>query len=67
MKVIATAKGYYGQIREPGDVFEVPKGATATWFEEAEDYEPDEDHPAPRADRTAQTHKPKRGEQRDPI
>lgn len=33
MEVIATKVGYYGKLREPGDTFEVPEGATASWFE----------------------------------
>lgn len=32
MKVTATAKGFYGSIREPGDVFEVADGLTGSWF-----------------------------------
>lgn len=33
MKVIATAKGYFGQMREPGDEFEVPDDTKkASWF-----------------------------------
>jgi hypothetical protein len=32
MKVVATAKGYLGSIREPGDVFEVADGAKGSWF-----------------------------------
>ena len=32
MKVTATARGYYGKLREPGDVFDVPTGSKATWF-----------------------------------
>ncbi len=33
MEVIATKVGYHGKLREPGDTFEVPEGATASWFE----------------------------------
>lgn len=33
MKVVATAKGYLGSIREPGDVFDVPEGTTGSWFD----------------------------------
>jgi hypothetical protein len=32
MRVIATAKGYFGGLREPGDEFEVPDGAKGSWF-----------------------------------
>lgn len=32
MKVIATKPGYFGKLREPGDIFEVPDGETASWF-----------------------------------
>lgn len=34
MKVVATKVGYDGRlIRQPGDVFDMPDGMTATWFE----------------------------------
>lgn len=33
MQVTATAKGYFGSLREPGDTFEVPKGTTGSWFQ----------------------------------
>lgn len=33
MKVTATKQGYFGKLREPGDVFEVPEGEKASWFE----------------------------------
>jgi len=34
MKVRATERGYFDQIREPGDEFEVPDDTkAATWFE----------------------------------
>lgn len=32
MKVIATKAGYFGKLRAPGDEFEVPEGAKASWF-----------------------------------
>lgn len=35
MHVIATAKGFYGSIIEPGQTFEVPDGAKASWFKPA--------------------------------
>jgi hypothetical protein len=35
MKVIATQRGYFGQLREPGDAFDVPEGSKASWFEPA--------------------------------
>lgn len=38
MKVVATAKGYYGGvIREEGDEFVVDKGVTGSWFEPVAD------------------------------
>lgn len=38
MKVVATAKGYFGGvIREEGDEFEVDKGVTGSWFEPVAD------------------------------
>lgn len=36
MKVIATKKGYFGKLREPGDVFDVPDKSVASWFEPVE-------------------------------
>jgi hypothetical protein len=36
MEVIATARGYLGAIREPGDVFEVEDGLTGSWFKPTE-------------------------------
>lgn len=33
MKVVAIKRGFYNQIREEGDVFEVEDGLTASWFE----------------------------------
>ncbi len=35
MKVIAIKKGYFGKLREPGDVFDVPDKSKASWFEPA--------------------------------
>ena len=32
MKVIATAKGFYGSMIEAGETFEAPDGAKASWF-----------------------------------
>lgn len=33
MKVVATAKGFYGgSERNPGDEFDVPRGSKASWF-----------------------------------
>lgn len=38
MKVIAIAKGYDNvKVRNPGDVFDVRDGATASWFKKVED------------------------------
>lgn len=33
MKVRATANGFYDCYRVAGDVFDVPDGSEATWFE----------------------------------
>lgn len=33
MKVVAIKRGFYGQIREEGDIFEVEDGLAASWFE----------------------------------
>lgn len=32
MEVIATALGFHGSLRQPGDKFEVPDTAKASWF-----------------------------------
>lgn len=32
MKVTATARGYFGKLREPGDTFDVPSGSKGNWF-----------------------------------
>nr|DAW52689.1 MAG TPA: Origin of replication binding protein [Caudoviricetes sp.] len=32
MKVVAIKRGFYGQIREEGDTFEVEDSLTASWF-----------------------------------
>lgn len=32
MKVIAIKQGYFGKLRAPDEVFEVPNGEKATWF-----------------------------------
>lgn len=36
MKVIATKKGYFGKLREPGDEFDVPEKSKASWFNPVE-------------------------------
>ena len=33
MKVVAIKRGFYEQIREEGNIFEVEDGLTASWFE----------------------------------
>ena len=38
--VKASAKGYFGGPRNPGDVFQVPAGSKATWFKEVADVKP---------------------------
>ncbi len=47
MKVIATAKGYLGEIREVGDKFYVPPSVSGSWFHPVDDAE--EDQPEPKA------------------
>lgn len=32
MKVIATARGFFGRLREVDEEFEVPNGEKASWF-----------------------------------
>lgn len=32
MKVIALKQGYFGKLRQPDDVFEVPDGTKGSWF-----------------------------------
>ena len=34
MEVVATAVGFAGALRQPGDKFEMPEGSKATWFKE---------------------------------
>lgn len=42
MKVTATAKGYYGgYYREANETFDVPNGATASWFKQTQQLEAD--------------------------
>lgn len=51
MKVIATEKGYFDQIREPGDEFEVPEGTgKSSWFKPVKKGK-QADAPAPDADK----------------
>lgn len=45
MRVIATAKGYFDAVREPGDVFDVPEGTTGSWFEAAPSGDADSPEP----------------------
>lgn len=33
MKVEAIKPGYHGKLREPGEVFEVPDGSKASWYQ----------------------------------
>lgn len=47
MRVKATQRGYFGKLREIGDVFDVPDNAKGSWFKpvpkSAPAAEPDED------------------------
>lgn len=36
MKVKAIKPGFFGKLREPGDEFDVPDDAEATWFKPVE-------------------------------
>ena len=36
MEVRALKTGFFGQLRNEGDVFDVPKGSKASWFVETE-------------------------------
>lgn len=40
MRVIASQRGYFNGIREPGDEFEVPEGTTGKWFDPVESEKP---------------------------
>lgn len=42
MQVIATKKGYFGKLREPGATFDVPDKSTASWFEPVEKFKADD-------------------------
>lgn len=50
MQVIATKKGYFGKLREPGATFDVPDKSMASWFEPVE---------KPKADDKDKAEKPK--------
>lgn len=52
-KVIATAVGFFGQLRQEGDPFEVPDDAKATWFKDAD--------PKPAKDAKGKAPKPEAG------
>lgn len=57
MKVIATAKGYSGQVREVGDEFEVPDNARGSWFKPVKDDQPEAAKTAPQG-KHGKGHKP---------
>lgn len=40
IKVVATARGYDGQLREVGDQFEVDEDRKATWYRAVEEAQP---------------------------
>jgi len=46
MQVIALKQGYFGKLRDPGEAFDVPDGAQASWFEALDQGLPD---PAPKS------------------
>jgi hypothetical protein len=50
MEVIATKKGYFGKLREPGATFDVPDKSTASWFEPVE--KPKSDDKPEKADKS---------------
>lgn len=41
MRVIVTAPGFWGQLRQPGEEFDVPEGSKATWFKPVKADEPE--------------------------
>lgn len=41
--VVATTRGFYGDLREPGDVFAVKAGEKASWWKPVDDEEDGED------------------------
>lgn len=48
MKVVATAIGFYGQLRQPGDDFEVPDDEKpSSWFKPVDPVKPKEKKAAP--------------------
>lgn len=52
MLVRAKERGHYGRVREPGEVFEVPDGEAAPWWEEVlpeAEAEPADNNTAPPA------------------
>lgn len=48
MRVVATKVGYFGQLREVGEEFEVPEGTKGSWLEPVQAAEPER---KPRASR----------------
>lgn len=41
MRVIATAVGFFDNLRQPGEEFDVPEGSKATWFKPVKADEPE--------------------------
>lgn len=41
MRVIVTAPGFWGQLHQPGEEFDVPEGSKATWFKPVKADEPE--------------------------
>lgn len=52
--VVAIARGYFGELRDEGDVFQVPEGAKGSWFRPVTDADVAADAPE-------EAEKPKRG------
>lgn len=41
MRVIATASGFFGSLRQPNDEFDVPEGTKGSWFKPVQIDEPE--------------------------
>ncbi len=41
MRVVAIKAGYFGQLREAGEEFEVPDGTKGSWFQPVQAAEPE--------------------------
>ena len=57
MQVIATAKGYYGALIQPGQTFDVPDKTKGSWFRPVKDDEQSAGAAAEKAGKSSTTTK----------